>query len=301
MGVREPWTLERHQLSSVRRVVATTLAGEPRDLVVAEQLQALQQASPVRSIASQRRPRLLLRAQNVESDLWAASAISSSGLRAGWLRAQARRLRRSEGAAVRSVDATVALTARDAATLTELSGSPAVSAIPAPFEGTLPAGERELSGQPAVLLLGSAGWAPNDAQARYFAGEVWPEVLSRRPGARLHVFGGMTGGGAPGIESWPAPDDSRDAFPPRAILAVPLEVASGVRMKILEAWARGIAVVGSPAAVAGLEPGSQRAVAVARSPAEWAAAIDPTGGKTGPGERAGRGGPRGARALARPR
>jgi glycosyltransferase involved in cell wall biosynthesis len=34
---------------------------------------------------------------------------------------------------------------------------------------------------------------------------------------------------------------------------VPLRIASGVRMKVLEAWARGVPVVGTPAALAGLD------------------------------------------------
>ncbi len=41
-------------------------------------------------------------------------------------------------------------------------------------------------------------------------------------------------------------------FPERAILVVPLRIASGIRMKILEAWARGVPVVATPEAVAGL-------------------------------------------------
>lgn len=50
----------------------------------------------------------------------------------------------------------------------------------------------------------------------------------------------------------PAPEDSRDAFAPGSVLVVPLRLASGVRMKILEAWARGVPVVATPEAVGGL-------------------------------------------------
>lgn len=43
------------------------------------------------------------------------------------------------------------------------------------------------------------------------------------------------------------------AYPRGAILAVPLQIASGVRIKILEAWARGVPVVATPEAARGLE------------------------------------------------
>jgi glycosyltransferase involved in cell wall biosynthesis len=56
-----------------------------------------------------------------------------------------------------------------------------------------------------------------------------------------------------GVETHPAPADSREAFAPGAILVVPLRIASGIRMKILEAWARGLPVVATPEAAAGLE------------------------------------------------
>jgi glycosyltransferase involved in cell wall biosynthesis len=46
-----------------------------------------------------------------------------------------------------------------------------------------------------------------------------------------------------------------------------------VRIKILEAWARGVPVVGTPAALAGLEVEDGREALVAREPREFATAI----------------------------
>ena len=208
----EPWTLERHRLPAVGRAVTSLVRDQPRDVVVAEQLQALAQTDRLgRSgrLGSAVRARVL-RAQNVESDLWAASAAAASDLRSAWLRAQARRLRRAEGAAVRSVDAVVALTARDAVALTALSGSTSVGAIPAPFETTLPAAEGALPGRPPLVLLGSPGWEPNEVQTRHFVRDIWPEVSSRVPEARLHIFGRDRRRGRSGGRS------AKDRRPPRA-------------------------------------------------------------------------------------
>jgi len=52
-----------------------------------------------------------------------------------------------------------------------------------------------------------------------------------------------------------------------------LRIASGVRMKILEAWAHGVPVVGTPAAVAGLEVEDGREALVAADPAAFAEAV----------------------------
>ena len=90
------------------------------------------------------------------------------------------------------------------------------------------------------------------------------------PGAVLHVFGGEAG---EGTVSHPAPRDSAEAFAPGSILAVPLRIGSGVRMKVLEAWARGVPVVGTSAAVSGLEVEDGREALVADDPAAFARAV----------------------------
>ena len=71
----------------------------------------------------------------------------------------------------------------------------------------------------------------------------------------MHVLGGEhLGGKSPeGVVWHSAPRDSRDAYIPGSLLIVPVRIASGVRMKILEAWARGIPVLATPEAAAGLD------------------------------------------------
>jgi glycosyltransferase involved in cell wall biosynthesis len=77
-------------------------------------------------------------------------------------------------------------------------------------------------------------------------------VRAALPGACLHVVG-VPVRSSPEVSGRPSPPDSRELFAEGAILVVPLRVASGVRMKILEAWARGVPVVSTPAGARGLE------------------------------------------------
>ncbi len=62
-------------------------------------------------------------------------------------------------------------------------------------------------------------------------------------------------------------------FPEGAILVVPLRIASGVRMKILEAWARGVPVVATQEAVAGLGVEDGAGYLVAGDGMEFSSAI----------------------------
>jgi hypothetical protein len=266
----QPLAIARHGQSALRREVERRLTAERFDLVHVEQLQALPQAEAAFRLGVP----VVLREQNVESDLWAATAARTPGLKGKILGVEARRLARWEGRAVRRVAATLPLTAEDAARLRWLSGDGGrIRVVRAPFPD-LPPGRQPLAGDPPLVLLVSRGWLPNEDSVAWFLGEVWPAVRARTPGAVLHVFGADPRKAPPaGAVHHPAPQDSAEAFAPGSILAVPLRIASGVRMKILEAWARGVPVVGTPAAVAGLEAEDGREVLVAADAATFARAV----------------------------
>lgn len=238
-----PVTAVRHSLAAVRTRVASSPRVPPFDVVHAEQVQAMPQAlcgeAPV-----------VLRAQNVESDLWRTGA--AGGALGGWLgRREAVRLARWEGEMLRRAALTFALGDEDAARLRALAGEGAdVRVLPPPFPAELPAGPA-LPGEPAVALLAGAGWRPTREGAERFLAEGWPRVLREAPRARLHVFGEAAGGGE-GVTRHPPPADAAAAFPEGALLVVPLWTGSGVRMKVLEGWSRGLPVVATRVAAGGL-------------------------------------------------
>jgi hypothetical protein len=270
----QPLAIARHWQPSLRLEVERHLAAERFDLVHVEQLQALPQAEP----AFRRGVPVVLREQNVESDLWAATAARTPGIKGRILGIESRRLARWEGKAVRRVAATLPLTAEDASRLRWLSEDGGrIRVVRAPFPD-LPPGPAPLPGDPPLVLLVSRGWLPNEDSVAWFLREVWPAVRAEAPGAVLHNFGADPdsdpGKKRPaGAVHHPAPQDSAEAFAPGSILAVPLRIASGVRMKILEAWARGVPVVGTPAAVAGLEAEDGRELLVAADALDFARAV----------------------------
>jgi polysaccharide biosynthesis protein PslH len=266
-----PLSVARHALGAVRREVERCLAAERFDIVHAEQLQALPQTAPARA----RGIPVVLRAQNVESDLWAATARRTPGWRGRGLAIEARRLARWEGEAVRRAAAVLPLTSEDAARLRFLAGGGGrIHLVRAAFPDLPAAAIPPLPGEPAVAVLGSQGWLPNEDSVSWFLAEVWPAAVARLPEAVLHLFGAAPPGPLPaGVVAHPPPRESAEAFAPGSILAVPLRIGSGVRIKVLEAWARGVPVVGTPAALAGLEAEDGREALVAGDAVAFAAAL----------------------------
>lgn len=254
----EATTMARHRVRAVARAAARRAVAA--DVVHVEQVQAWSQVPA--GVAT------VLRAQNVEHTLWLArSRVAGSPLSRWWWRREARVLARAEAEAIRRCSVAVALTDADAERLEALSGR-SVEVVAAPFPARLEAGPA-LPGDPALSLLVGRGWGPNLDGARWFVREVWPEIRARRPQAQLHCFGGQIE--AEGVVSYRPPADPAAAFPAEGIFVVPLRVASGVRMKILEAWARGIPVVATPVAGSGLDPAGW---SVAETPAEWVDAVE---------------------------
>lgn len=266
-----PTALLRHDLPVARRRVGELVAALGFDAVHVEQLHAWSQAVP----AGRRGLPCLLRAQNVESDLWRAVG-EAGGLRALVARREARLLARAEGRIVGEAATAVALTEADATRLSQLAGGREVLTVPPPFPARLAAASAPLSGAPPLVALGSGGWWPNRDADEWLVREIWPRIAARVPGGILHRFGGSAASqdAEDRIVDHSPPADSREAFAQGAVLLVPLRIASGMRMKILEAWARGVPVVATPTAAAGLDAEDGRELLLATDPEGFAAAVE---------------------------
>jgi glycosyltransferase involved in cell wall biosynthesis len=235
-----PVTVARHSLAAVRRQVAELVDARSFDVVHAEQLHALPQTAPAR----QRGVPVVHRAHNVESMIWAYSALHRGPAVRACFAFEARRVSVWEVRAIESADATIALTDSDRRALSELVPAALIPTIPAPFARDLQPGDARLEGEPAVVTLVSPSWTPSRDAVGELVRTVWPGVRRRLPGAVLHVFGApAAAGSSPGVVFHPAPADSRDAFPAGAVALVPARHPTGVPIKALEAWARGLPLV----------------------------------------------------------
>lgn len=252
-------SVARHHLPAVESAVADCIARWQPDVVHAEQLQALANCTP----ALQAGIPIVLRMQNVESAIWRQSALTN--LATLPLLMEARRLRRDERSALVTATRTVTLSDRDASQLRELSTADdrdRVVAIAPPFPNVLPAGAAT-AGEPAFVIAGSSGWRPNRRGTRWFLDDVWPHLHAAIPRSQLHVFGGDTPTNNDTVSQYQSPDDSIVAFPAGAVALVPLQVGSGIRMRILEAWARGLPVIATSTAATGLDVISGRELLIA--------------------------------------
>lgn len=127
----------------------------------------------------------------------------------------------------------------------------------------------------SCVFVGALDYRPNVDAIRWFCGEVWPELLRRRPDSRLRVVGHRPVaaveelGSIPGVEIVGQVPDVRPHLERASVVVVPLRIARGIQNKVLEGLAMGKAVLASPEALKGFPPGLEVPVRPASAPGEW--------------------------------
>jgi len=134
--------------------------------------------------------------------------------------------------------------------------------------------------QPTIGFIGTYTYAPNLDAARFLAEQVFPRVLREQPDATLRLAGaGMPHAGAARlsklarVEVLGRVDDSGRFMDNCAVLALPVLLRGGVPLKLIEAMARGKAIVASPQLVAGMDLGDGRELLVRDDTQRFADAI----------------------------
>jgi GT2 family glycosyltransferase len=127
-----------------------------------------------------------------------------------------------------------------------------------------------------MLFLGSFRHAPNHAALDWFLRQAMPPILARQPGARLVVVGsdppaayGLAGQEGR-VEMVGDVEDVREPLGRYAVFVCPILSGSGVRVKLLEAFAAGIPAVSTTIGAEGLASRQGEFCLLADHPAEFA-------------------------------
>jgi glycosyltransferase involved in cell wall biosynthesis len=270
IATRTPMAVVRYRLPEVAATVKAELADFAPDVVHLEQLHL---AWLIPRIAG--RTAVVLRQQNVDSLLLARLSRSLPPLIRWAARLESRRTARFEAEACRSATLVAAISEVDAVMLRKLAEQARVEVLPAAI--TVERSEPlNLRGSPPFLCLGSFDWLPNRDGARWLIEQIWPRLRVLAPDGVLHLAGSGSATlgrfGDRSIERYGPLADATVLYDPRAVVLIPLRAGSGVRIRLLEAWATGVPAVSSACAAEGLVADDGDGALLARTPEEFAAA-----------------------------
>jgi polysaccharide biosynthesis protein PslH len=120
-----------------------------------------------------------------------------------------------------------------------------------------------------VTFLGGVHWPPNAEGVRWFLERVWPRVAQASPGAVFTVIGKggeerfASAGRDGGIEIAGYVSDPNRYLAETAVFVVPLLAGAGMRVKILDAWCRGLPVVSTSIGAEGISVADGVDIAIA--------------------------------------
>lgn len=285
-----PFLVERDDFPEMRARVSRLLAEKEIDVLYADQLSMVQFGFSLQGvhIKSGKRPFLIFDAHNA---VW--TIVERMRRNARWflkpiLAQEARKIKQYEGQIIQRVDHTLAVSEIDCQALLMAAPHSKTSISPVPITvipiavdtGAIGPVQRK-PGSTNILTLGTLHYLPNADGIRWFMREVFPLISEQVPSATLTIVGKNPPGDFlqmaaknPKITVSGYVPDLTPFFERAAVVVIPVRAGGGMRVRILEAFARGLPIVTTTVGLEGIEATVGRDVIVADSPQAFAVAVE---------------------------
>lgn len=269
-----PYSVATHASRALRRALRTHAELAPVDLWHCEWTPY---AASLRGLPG---PKLVM-AHNVESQIWQRYfETEANALKRGYIGLQWRKFVRFERWAASEANLVVAVSDEDADRLRRDFGARNVAVVEngVDVQHFVPPATH---GDPRqILFLGSLDWRPNLDAVALLLDRIFPAVREHEREARLVIVGRnppewlrRRGETSPGVRVHANVADVRPFLAQSGVLAVPLRIGGGSRLKILEALASGLPVVSTKVGAEGLRLRSGEHLDVVPSEAEMPAVL----------------------------
>lgn len=282
----KPFLILRDQIPAMERYLEQTLAEDDFDAVHADQLWMASYAQHAGKLLRSRgkAPRLVLDQHNAVYLIPQRMAHESRRpLMKQVLQHESRALGRYEVDICQRYDRVVWVTEQDRQALQSLDPANGRLAderrnavIPICVDASLLTPLQRMATPETAFFLGGMHWPPNAEGVEWFASQVLPLIQAQRPGLRFLAVGknpperirNLPGVQAPGYVS-----DAEPWWQDAGVFVTPIHAAGGMRVKILDAWGRGLPVVSTSIGAEGLTYQDGENILIADTPQQFAAAV----------------------------
>lgn len=170
----------------------------------------------------------------------------------------------------------------DSERLVDLHQNLSIRAIPNSVRidpGFLPANDQDAPSK-RLLFVGGMDWYPNRDAVLHFCREIWPRIVAEQPDTEFHIVGKNPDSGIRGFaEADPRirvhgfVEDIRRVYQRSDVFVCPIRDGGGTKLKMLDAMAHYLPVVGYPEASEGIDITYGENALIARNPGDFASAV----------------------------
>ena len=245
------------------------------------QLEGINLAPYISTIRSYSKAKVVMRAHNVEFEIWERVAENTPFLPKKWyLQHLVKKLKNYEIAQLANYDLLLAMTQRDVDYFNKLGPSKQIMVAPIGldlknYHKATPAAPPPYS----ISFIGSLDWMPNQDGLKWFLENVWSVAHKKYPHLEFHIAGRNTpqwvfAQAGNGVIVHGEVEDAKAFIAAHPITVVPLFSGSGMRVKILESMAMGRIVLTTTIGIEGISAKHGQEVFIADTASEFIQLID---------------------------
>lgn len=269
----DPYNLSRFFSVDVDIRLTRLLQKEKYDCIILESIFTTPYLPTIRRNV---KTKVILRSHNVEHQIWNKLAVGEKNFfKRAYMSYLSKKLYKAEIEAWRSVDGIACISYNDLQFTRALSQKPSYL-LPVAMPVLEPV---EMKGNDLrVYHIGSMDWMPNLEAINGFIENTLPTVLQEIPDFEFHIAGRKMPASLHekkirGIVSWGEVESAELFARNFQIMIVPLQSGSGIRIKILEAFTMGIAVISTEQGIRGLDVDDRKEYYRAETPDQWVEAL----------------------------
>ena len=279
------YNADRFYLSEIEALIIELVKKESFDGIIFDSLYTLPYLEGIKPIF---KGKIGVRTHNVEFRLWEQYAKDSSWIKKLYLKQLAKDLKRFELKKLKEVDVILSISKDDSSEFRSLGVKTSIADIPVNMEiGTTNTNIVDNR----IYHLGMMDWEPN-RQAVNLLVEWMPELRKRNPQLELHIAGSKS-------QEFIQEDvengirvhgfvESVDNFAKNhGMLVSPIQAASGVRIKFLEAMAIGVPIITTSVGALGIEYQACNCISIAESKEDFMSQIEEFSSNSGKREEIG--------------
>ena len=270
-----PYAVDKYYSKEMSDKIAGLLEKESFDLIHCDSLQVSRNVLKLKNI-----PKILTE-HNIESQILQRAAERESDiLKKAYLYLQYLKLKKYEIFACKQFDRVITVSEEDKKFLSKFISEDKISVVPNGVDTGYFSPQsivRSPQNEETLVFTGSMDWLPNRDAVTYFCKDILPLIWNVKKNLRFYIVGRNApksivelGKNDARIVVTGSVDDVRPYMERTIVFVVPLRIGGGTRLKILEAFAMGKAVVSTSIGCEGLDVIDGENIAIVDKPIDFA-------------------------------